>query len=254
MKEKRAINVFFPFRSFHNQAFNWKVAVQFFIPPVLNIVTLFSLKYITLGWGKTLAFLLKKLEMGGNVVYTQYYIFNTYFSIPSISMPADNPDAVVWWYFLIISLGLLFISFFMPERYTPLIYFLRTIIFVLFCSLVFFLVYPTSFPYNIYLFTKTGFLQVISILFGLPWIYCLTYYLFNYKSLKKIGITLFVLIYFILMAPLQYLICACLIHLFSLFIMPVLYVYAGLLLNVFSAVAFFAYGVSIQQTYEKFKI
>jgi hypothetical protein len=246
MNTKKGISIYFPFRSFHNQAINYKVILAFLIPPIFNWITLFFLDEITQFWSFVLQFFLNKFSFDATIQYTQYYIFNTFFSIPHISMPADFPDGITWWYALFFTSMLFWVTFLISEKYTPIIYFLRTIVVVICCSLIFSLVYANGFPYTISQYTKSGFLQIISILFGLPWIYALTYYLFSYQYIDKIIVTSLVILYFILLAPFQYLLNACLIHIYSLILMPILYIYSGLLLNIFSAVAFFAYGLSLE--------
>ncbi len=253
MSTEKGISIYFPFRSFHNQAFDEKVIGFFLLPPIFNLITLYFISYITKGWGSIFEFFLTRIYPEAIVGYTEYYIYNHFFSLPHIDLYADFPDALTWWSGLIISFILFALSFIIPERFTPLTYLFRTMIVIIWCTLLFFLIYPSGLPYDISLFTKTGLLQVISIIFGLPWIFSFTYYLFGYRMLQKITLTTLALIYFIIFAPFQYLLSACLIHMYSLFLMPALYIYAGLLVNIFAGVAFFAYGLSIEQLYKKYK-
>jgi len=252
-KEKKGISIFFPFRAFHNQEFNQGVFVFFLIPPVINLITLLLLNSITQFWGAIINFSLSKLSFEFNVFYTEYFLLDFSFLVPYINLAASPPDAITWWSYLVVSVVVFLLSFLISDKYTPLIYYTRTFCVLLWFILIFFFFFPASFPYEISLFTKTGFLQIISLLFAIPWIYCFTYYMFGYRVLRKIIITSVALIYFIILAPFQYMVNACLIHLYSLALMPILYVYAGLMMNIFAAVALFAYGVSLEQIYIKYK-
>lgn len=253
MKEKKGISIFFPFRAFHNQEFNQRLFIFFLIPLVFNLATLFSLNIISKFWGVIINFFLTKLPFEFSVLYTKYFLFYYSFLVPSINLAASPPDAIAWWSYLVISVVVFLLSFLISDKYTPLIYYTRTFCVMLWFILIFFFFFPARFPYEISLFTKTGFLQNISLLFATPWIYCFTYYMFGYRAKRKIIITSVTLIYFIILAPFQYMINACLIHFYSLVLMPILYVYFGLMVNIFAAVALFAYGVSLEQIYTKYK-
>jgi hypothetical protein len=252
MKEK-GISIFFPFRSFHNQEFNQRLFVFFLIPVVFNLIILLLLKNITQFWSEVINFFLSKLSFDFNILYTQYFLFDFSFLVPSIDLSASVPDAMNWWSYIVVSVIVFLLSFLIPDKYTPLIYYIRSFIMMLWFTLIFCFFYPASFPYKIALFTKTGFLQIISLLFATPWIYCLTYYMFGYRVVRKIIISSLALIYFIILAPFQYMMSACLINLYSVALMPALYIYAGLMINIFAAVALFAYGVSLEQIYTKYK-
>lgn len=253
MSLKKRISIFFPFRSFHNQKFDWRVALFFILPFVFNLLILLILNKITAFWAETIKFFLSNMEIEGTILYTKYRLSDSIFYLPYLDLVADMPDAQIWWLTILITLILFVISFFLSETWTPLKYFLRIFIIILWLTLLFFLNFPVAFPYNIALYTKSGFLQIISMLFATPWIYALTYYMYGYGVFKKIGLTLFVLIYLIILAPFQYFINALIIHYYSLLFMPALFLFAGLLINVFSVIAFYAYGLSLEKLYPKYK-
>jgi hypothetical protein len=124
---------------------------------------------------------------------------------------------------------------------------------LVFFTILFFWFFPGRFPYNIEQYTKTGLLQTLGLLFATPWIYGFTYYMYSYRILRKIMITSLAVVYFIILGPFQYLLNACLIHLYSPLLMPLLHLYIGLLLNIFACIGFYAYGVSLENIFKKFK-
>ena len=124
---------------------------------------------------------------------------------------------------------------------------------ILWFTQIYFYFSPQSFPYDIAVYTKSGFLQILALLLATPWIYCFTYYVYGYQVMSKIALTALALNYLIILAPLQYLLNAILIHQFSLLFLPVLYFFAGLLINIFSIISFYAYGISLEHRYPKYK-
>lgn len=253
MSSKNGINIIFPFRSFHNQTFSLNLSLFFILPILFNVLVLVNLAHITDFWGVVLNFFITKLQLNAEILQINYTLFNVNFMIPSIDLYADLPNAEIWWSSIVISILLFIFSFFLSDAFTPLKYFLRVMVSILWIVQLFFLFYPASFPYNIRIYSLNGFMQILSLLFATPWIYAFTYYLFGYDLIKKFLITILVLSYFIVLAPFQYLLNSVIIYHYSLLFMPLLYLFAGLLLNIFSIVAFYAYGMSLIFTAPKFK-
>ena len=253
MSTKKSIAITFPFRSFHNQAFDYKVGLFFLLPPLFNFVVIACLNDIMQGWGFIMQYGLSKLTSAGAVTYIQYSIFHVDFFLPSLVLPAAAPSAEVWWYTTCITIGLFLLSFLIKTSFTPFKYYFRSAIILVWCTQVYFYIEPTGFPYDIAIYTRNGFLQIFALLIATPWIFCLTYYVYGYRFISKIALTALVLNYLIILAPFQYLFNAILIHQFSLILMPFLFFFAGLLMNILAIVAFYAYGISMEHRYPKYK-
>ncbi len=242
----------FPFRSFHNQNFNIKVCLFFFLPILFNWAIIASLNHIMQFWGYIIQYGLTTLTTKGSVAYIQYSIFHVNFFVPSMVLSAEIPSTQISWNTLFLTIVFFLLSFLMKESYTPVKYYVRAFIIIMWCTLVYFYFEPSSFPYDIALYTKSGFLQILALLLATPWIYCLTYYVYGYRLISKIALTALVLNYLIILAPFQYLLNAILIHQLSLILMPALFFFAGLLMNILSIVAFYAYGISMAHRYPKY--
>lgn len=252
MKNK-SISIVFPFRSFHNQQFNFRVGLFYLLPLVFNGIILFFLSQIMQGWGFLIELCLAKLKIG-SVIYTQYTIFHINFLLPSIVLTASPPSSYCWWWTFCSTLVIFGCSFWLKNSLTPLKYLLRAFLFILCCSLVYFYIHPNYFPYDIALFTKSGFLQILALLIATPWIFCFAYYNFGYRFVAKIALTALTINYLIILAPFQYLLNALLIHYCSLIIMPGLYFFFGLLTNIMAIIAFYAYGISMEYSHPKYKL
>lgn len=250
MSHKRITN-YFPFRAFHNQKASYKTALFFVLPVIFNLIILFLLPYITDFWSGAYSFFLDKSGLYGVVYHAQYSLANVNFQIPSLDMSAEEPTTILYQGMLVISIAIFLLTLLLPPQNTPLKYFLRVFIVLLWVSFLFFYFFPGKFPYDIEVYTRSGILQIVAILFAVPWIFAMTYYLFGKTYLKKILITSLTLLYFIILAPFQYFLNAAIIHVYSLAFMPVVHLYFGLLINVFACVGFYSYGVSLEGIYPK---
>ena len=253
MLPRKNISIVFPFRSFHNQKFNIAAFLFFLLPPIFNAIVLSSLNQIMQAWGIILQYGLSKLASTGTIIYTQYSVFHTTFFLPSIVLEATPPTPGIFWISIAITTTVFFFSFFIKNSYLPLKYILRAALILVWSTHLYFYFSPANFPYDISVYTKSGFLQILALLLATPCIYCFTYYIYGYRILSKIALTALVLNYLIILTPFQYLLNAILIHQFSLILMPVLYFFAGLLINIFSIIAFYAYGISMEHHYPKYK-
>jgi len=240
------LTILYPYRAFHNQEFNKKVLAFLLLPIFFNIFIFFSLDSINAGWTSFLSFYLPKLGYLDVVKTSDYVIFGTVFNVPSIDLPAMIPDGVICLWTAVISLFALTLSYVLPSWLTPLKYFMRAFIFLVWTSLLYFYLEPSSFAYDISVYTRIGFLSTIALLFITPWIFALTYYMFSYAVAKKIIVTTAMLCFLCIFAPLQYLMSAYIIESLSLlFVMP-LYIFFGTLMDIFIVIAFYSYGVSLE--------
>lgn len=252
MKTEKSMTISFPFRSFHNQKFDLRTSLFFLLPLFFNLLILSFINYITRFWGTMLEYWLPRLGLEGNIIYSKYSLFHVYFLLPAINFDANLPNVIIWWATLFFTVGVFLLTFLMRDAYTPLKYFLRVFLILLSITQLYMLFFPSGFVYTIFFYTKSGFMQILSLLFAIPWIFLFSYYFFGYRILNKVLITFVTLIYFIILAPFQYLLNASLIHIFSLMLMPVLFFYAGLMIDILAIIAFCSYGISKEPLYKKY--
>lgn len=253
MKTEKKMVITFPFRSFHNQRFDAKTAIFLFIPLTFNLITLSCINHITQFWGSVLEYYLPKLGYNGDIIYSKYSLFHVYFLLPAINIEASLPSVTVWCATIFLTIGLFFLTFIIEDAYTPLKYFLRAFLILIWVTQLYMLFFPDGFMYNIFFYTKSGFMQILSLLFVIPWIFLVSYYLFGYRFINKILFTFLTMLYFIILAPFQYLFNASLINLFSLMMMPPLFFFSGLMINILAIVAFCTYGLSKEPIHRKYK-
>jgi hypothetical protein len=253
MKTKKDMVIIFPFRSFHNQKINLKTSSFLFFPIAFNLLILHYINYITLFWGTVLEYFLPRLGYSGDIIYSKYSLFQVDFLLPAINIEANLPSVTTWCATVFLTLGVFLLTSLLRDAYTPLKYLLRTFLILIWITQIYILYFPDGFMYNIFFFTKSGFMQILSLLFVIPWIFLMSFYFFGYRFINKIIITLLTFLYFIILAPFQYLLNACLINLFSLMMMPPLFFFSGLAINILAIIAFCTYGVSKVPMHSKYK-
>ena len=70
------------------------------------------------------------------------------------------------------------------------------------------------------------------------------YYIFDFSLIRKIFLTVLIMVHLAVFTPLHYLVQLYIIARFSLVFMPVLYTVFGLLLEVMVFIAFYSWGMS----------
>jgi hypothetical protein len=141
--------------------------------------------------------------------------------------------------------GLLVASVLLPQRFTPLRYFVRFLVLLQATSLGFFALAPAgSFPYTLpsYGAGLVGMGQVVLVL--LPVILAVTYYLFDISWTRKVILTLLLVGHVAVMIPLQVIVHTWLIARGSLLLLPPLFLLFGILLHVLLFVSIYGWAMS----------
>jgi hypothetical protein len=209
------------------------------------------MNFVTLWWEKAIAFWMPLLGIGGEI--TRYEIpfdvarqdFRVL--IPSVSVTASAPSNAIWFGSLIGVLLVLIVAQLMMKRHLPLTYLLRWIVLIQCTALVYFKLYPSSFTYTLPQYLSSLLLANLTMISLVPLVLGLTYYIFNFPLLKKIGLTLCIMGHLIVFAPLQFLIHAYVIHGASLLFMPLFHLLFGIPLLVLIFVSLYAWGMSWQE-------
>lgn len=164
---------------------------------------------------------------------------------PFYLVEAVPPSTEVLRLVAIIAGGVLLLTAVLPQRFTPLRYFLRFLVLLQGISLGFFALAPAgSFPYTLpsYLAGLAGVGQVVLVL--LPLILAVTFYLFDISWGRKVGLTLLLIGHLAILIPLQVTVHAWLIAQGSLLLLPPLFLVFGILVHVLVFVTFYGWGMS----------
>ncbi|MBE9516644.1 MAG: hypothetical protein IME93_06665 [Proteobacteria bacterium] len=211
---------------------------------VLFLIYLFALEYVFVAWSWILEWCTNlfnmKIEQGSFGFETG--IIKVY--TPYLKLGAATPTNMEWSVSVIITVITLIISFFLSERFIPVAYLLRALVFIQTISIIFFLFFSNYFPYSLASYHAVMMLAGLIFVGLVPLVYGLIYYIFDERLTKKIWLTTLTMFHLLLLIPLQYFAHAYLIHKFSLMYMPILFLMFGLMIDVFVLIAFYSWGMS----------
>jgi hypothetical protein len=163
---------------------------------------------------------------------------------PVLSVPSGPPSRQIWMATAVVTVLAGIGTFALPQRFLPLTYVIRAVVFVQSTALAYFYFIPESFPYTVADYTLGG-LWVGFILIGtVPLLFGLTVYVFDFSILHEVGLTLLVMLHLAVLLPFQYVLNAYLLHRFSLLFMPVLFTFFGLVIEVWLCIALYGWGAS----------
>lgn len=221
------------------------LALSLVLPLMFNYLLLYFLGPILGFWQQLFEFWTIRLGDGALVRVQaidlgRYTLIHTY-----PSLPAGAPSGAMWWGTLLACVLLFAASFFFTaKRFLPLSYIVRACVLIQLTALAHFFFLPGQFPYDASTYLGNALTMSLFFLFLIPWILGLTYCVFNFHVLQKMGLIALVLAYFIVALPMQYLAHAVVLQHMSLLYMPLLYLMFGVFIDVMMFVALYAWGMS----------
>lgn len=197
-------------------------------------------------WARTFEALLGPLGIPGGVG-ARFTTFPGGFTLPTpyLTAEAGDPSPLTWRIVAVVTAGLVLASLALPERFTPLRYFLRFLALLQAVSLAYFGLAPAGgFPYTLPAYTGGLLAAAQVVLVLLPVVLGGTFYVFDMGWGRKVLLTLLLLGHLAVFIPLQVLVHGWLILHGSLLLLPPLFLVFGLLLHVMVFVAFYGWGMS----------
>lgn len=235
----------------HRAFINFKISPAIFLFNILVLpllwvgVLLLLLNPLFAAWNVFFEFMRGTLDLPGAVAVKTYEMLEAVsFNIPYLTVGAEWPDGRMWWTSAFVTAALLIVSFFLPNRFLPLAYFLRAMVGIQATSLVYFGFASGPFPYHLPEYMAGLLAAGCALLVMTPMLFGLTFYIFNIPWRKKLLLTGLVLAHLALLLPMQALLHAYIIHHASLMMMPVLFFVFGLLLDILVLMAFYSWGMS----------
>lgn len=210
-----------------------------------TVAWLLVLPTVTLGWGYALVALNDALGTDGHVVMTVYEAWSLgTFGVPHLSLTASHPGPWLIGTTGLVTLLLFLASFRMPEEWTPGLYVLRTALLIQASAVFYFTFWGRQFPYTLDEYLMSIMATGVIMISVTPLVLGLTYYVQDVSWTRKVGLTLTVIGYAVVLVPIQYLVQAIVLHHISLLFLPLLYILFGIPLHVLTLVALYAWGMS----------
>ncbi len=204
-----------------------------------------AMGWVSTFWKQVLSFWSEAFGMRSYVSVIHYTIGGLFpLSAPYLHIPSSAPESGGLFASAVATAVVLVATFFLPRRYMPLTYLLRLVVFFHACALVFFTFAPLSFPYG-----ASGYIHALlmagQILISLiPLVLAFTYYIFDFSVARKLGLTLLIMLYFVIWIPMQFAAHALVMYRASILMMPLLFFVFGLPLDVMIFIAFYSWGAS----------
>lgn len=215
------------------------------LPIAFNFIFWLGLNPITQAWRTLFATWLDWLELPAavsteRIALAQWFVVE----LPIVSIEARSVDASIWFGTFLVSVGGLVASFLLPKHHVPLRYLLRLAVIVQATSLGFFALAPEAFHPTLTSHVRDGMLLALLFVTLVPWLYSLTYYIFDFSLIQKIALTLVTISYLLLFVPFQYLAHIWLLHHVSLLALPLLFLLFGVTLQILVFIALYGWGMS----------
>jgi hypothetical protein len=237
----RVIPIHHAFRTVKLNSFSRTSAV---VLPVffLALVWLFLPMIFDL-WGGIFSFWMTHIYHG-DIASEPQVIFGQNIYLPYPALEAEMPTKPLVILNFLGCFVIFAVSLLLPKKTMPLNYLLRTIIVIQATASINRLVSPDFFPYTLKIYMLDSLTLCVYMLMLLPPLLGLVYYIFDYPVWRKILLTILMLGYFLVFIPCQYMLHAYLIHEYTMIVLPVLYIFFGMLLDVLTFVSIYAYGMS----------
>jgi hypothetical protein len=211
---------------------------------LFSFLWIVSLPWLCRMWRFALALGLKFLALNIGLGLREHRITPFIrFSIPYPRMEGFAPDTRTWWVTASVVIAIYAASYFFPQKWTPVTYLLRAVLFIQATALAFFLWAPARFPHTPDSYMEGIVSYTIALISFVPILFGLTYYIFDFGLIRKTLLTAMTMSHLSLFLPLQILLQAAVLHKSILF-MPVLYIVFGLPVDVLIILAFYSWGMS----------
>jgi hypothetical protein len=205
------------------------------------------LDWVSGAWATMLDFWRAVVGLPGYVTLVPYRFEDfVSFTAPALHTTAQLPSNDAWWIGTVVTVLVVLASFLIPDRLLPIRYFVRILAFFQGCAQLYFAFWAEHFPYGPVGYIHTLLIASLMLITLIPVVLGFSYYVFDFRLLHKITLTVVIIAHQFVMIPLQYVFHAYVIHHLSLLILPLLYFIVGLPLNVLIFIAFYSWGFSWQ--------
>ena len=159
-------------------------------------------------------------------------------------IPAAAPTGEQLLVGAIVSAALLLLSFVVGPERVPTRYTRRALSLCHASAVAFFGLFSVALPYSLDDHVAAGLTMAWMFMLLIPWMHSATFYVFGFGVWRKLALTLLTLAHLTLFVPAQYLFHIAAVQTFSLLQLPVLYLLAGVLLDVVVFISLYAWAMS----------
>jgi len=220
---------------------NLLVACALFVS--FSAVWLLALPYVCGFWRLLFAAGLHYLPLDARLQTINAHVGSIKLAIPSLGMTPLLPGFETWLVNCLATAGLFAATFLLPKHLVPIIYLSRAFLLIHSSACVYFAIWPSQFPHTPDSYIQGLMLFSIAIVSVVPFLFALTYYIFDFGIGRKAFLTLLTMAYLALFVPFQVLFQAIFLQKTVLF-MPLMYLIFGMPADVMIIVAFYSWGMT----------
>ncbi len=221
----------------------WRLLSMIAIPALLSTAVYLAWPLIDMLWTTIINFWIAML--GPDISLARHeVVMGGVFHIPYPLVNAALPTVRQWWYGLALTAVLLVGPGFMPPKMLPLVYMLRFIGALQVVAQIYFYFWGSHFPHSAGGSVASMMQSSFALMLIAPWLYGLTYNIFDFSLLHKFALPLMAVCYLALLAPMQFILVSVLILQFSLLWHPLLYLLGTTLLQFTMLLAMYAWAMS----------
>jgi hypothetical protein len=168
-----------------------------FMPVIFILGMWMSFGYVGMFWEEVFAFWLPKLFDNVQIGHTMVGIIGQSVNMPYPQLDAAIPTASHSWINLGVCALLCLLSFLLPSWMMPGIYLARASLFIQASASVYFLLNPDYFPYTLTTYVVDMLMMGMYLLFMIPLVLALVFYIFDFPIWWKALVTLSTLGFFV---------------------------------------------------------
>ena len=201
--------------------------------------------WIATFWGEQLVWWMHALELPGQfagAVIGETALFSI--PVPMIDVQSRDTSAFGPAAHALAAVAVWALAGWLPDSAKPAAFLLRFGVLIHAASVLYFLLWPASFPHSMIGHTGGGLRQTWALMLLTPWLHLCTYYLFPFAVWQRVALTALTLMFLFVLAPLQYASHAALLYQFGLILMPLLHLLFGVMVPILGFVALYGWGMS----------
>jgi hypothetical protein len=206
---------------------------------------LMSAPYTQIYWARFFGAAAADLQFANGTVLHLFQKGGLYlFTVPEIILPVVAPSTALLIGTGLASMMLYAASLLLPERFTPAAYFVRAIMILQFATVVCFAIPGFEFPYAPGYYAYKMMNAGVIIIALIPIVLSLTHFQMDFSVSRKIGLGIGSMVYMFIMVPSKYLLQLVFLKFGTVLFLPVLFIFFGLPVEVFTFIALFSWGMS----------
>ncbi|WP_298137079.1 hypothetical protein [Acidiferrobacter sp.] len=227
-------------------------ALPLLLGPVFALAVFFAINPVILPlWAAIEGFWCARAVPTVTVIRMGYVLpWGVSLPVPVPHLGASGPSHLAWAVSVLLTGVALVVALVLRRRHLPLSLALFTLVVVFAIGAAGFTPVLAPFPYTIPGYIESMLLMGLVLMFVTPLLFMAIYYPLDFGLGKKIGLTLYVLVWLAVMLPCQFCLQAFAINELGLIALPTLFLLSGLLLDVMGLVAFYAWGMSWRLRHE----